>query len=116
MIKISFQIYIIFWSLSEYQLRFKERTITDYAILKNSIAHDLDAATVCFFAKDTDTRSNKHACTYVYSYAVTGEDNALQICTHPVLKAHVNNIGRYLICTKGMLSVSLVVSYQDGFK
>lgn len=37
-------------SLSEYQLRFKERTTTDYAILEDSIVYDLDAATVCFFA------------------------------------------------------------------
>ena len=103
--------------LSEFQpLRFKERTITDYAILENSIAYDLDAATVCFFAKYTDPNSLPNVYTFVYSYAYTGDDNELQICINPVLKAYVNDIGRYFICTKGMLFVSLVVSYQDSFK
>ncbi|KAL9972416.1 hypothetical protein ACROYT_G018715 [Oculina patagonica] len=33
---------------------FQEHTTTDYAIKENSIMYDLEAATVCFFAKDTD--------------------------------------------------------------
>ena len=96
--------------LSEFQpLRFKERTITDYAILENSIAYDLDAATVCFFAKYTDPNPLPNVYTFVYSYAYTGDDNELLVCQilflwllstiFPVLVATVNNIQRYFICT-----------------
>ena len=84
-------------SLSEYQLGFKERTITDYAVLEDSIGYDLDATTVCFFAKDTDhdkpTIGTSTQC--VYSYAVTGQTNALNFCTYPALRVLINGVKRY---------------------
>lgn len=103
-------------SLSEYQLRFKERTTTDYAILEDSIVYDLDAATVCFFAKDTDSNKppNEYQC--VYSYAVSDQNNELLFCTSPVLRVLVDGVGRYLTCIEAMLSVSLVLYYQNSFK
>lgn len=93
-------------SLLEYQLRFKERTTTDYAILEDSIVYDLDAATVCFFAKDTDSNKppNEYQC--VYSYAVSDQNNELLFCTSPVLRVLVDGVGRYLTCIEAMLSVS----------
>lgn len=103
-------------SLSEYQLRFKERTTTDYAILEDSIVYDLDAATVCFFAKDTDSNKppNEYQC--VYSYAVSDQNNELLFCTSPVLRVLVDGVGRYLTCIEAMLSVSQVLYYQNSFK
>lgn len=65
---------------------------TDYAILENSIVYDLNAATVCFFVKDTD--DNKPAfpgypVEVVYSYAVSEPMNMLEVFTYPKLYAHV---------------------------
>lgn len=90
----------------EYQLRFKERTTTDYAILEDSIVYDLDAATVCFFAKDRDSNKppNEYQC--VYSYAVSDHNNELLFCTSPVLRVLVDGVGTYLTCIEAMLSVS----------
>lgn len=103
-------------SPSEYQLRFKERTNTDYAILENSIAYDLLTTTVCFFARDTDENKPQNDNQCLYSYAVTGHHNALTFFTTPVLRVLINGNRRYLTCTKGMLYVSSVVTYQDTFK
>ena len=71
--------------LSEYWMTFPRRTNTDYAIKENSIVYDLDAVTVCFFARDNpDESSTDNQC--LYSYAVTGVDNELTVCTSPMLR------------------------------
>ncbi|KAL9972422.1 hypothetical protein ACROYT_G018721 [Oculina patagonica] len=70
---------------------FQELTNTDYAIKENSIVYDLDAATVCFFAKDTDDNKpyvadfNVYECLYSYNVAVETWGNALMLCTYPTL-------------------------------
>ncbi|KAL9972258.1 hypothetical protein ACROYT_G018534 [Oculina patagonica] len=69
---------------------FQEHTTTDYAIKENSIVYDLDAATVCFFAKDTDndkpySASGASECVYSYNDGGSKWGNALMLCTTPSL-------------------------------
>ena len=83
-------------SLSEYQLSFKERTITDYAILENSIVYDLSATTVCFFVRHTDNKEPQNQC--VYSYADAGSTpwaNVLTFSLFPLLEVIVDGDKRY---------------------
>ncbi|KAL9972420.1 hypothetical protein ACROYT_G018719 [Oculina patagonica] len=78
---------------------FEEHTTTDYAIKENSIMYDLDAATVCFFAKDTDDnkpgRYGCEQCVYSYNVAGTVAGNALLLCTTPKLNVYFDNTVRY---------------------
>ncbi|KAL9972414.1 hypothetical protein ACROYT_G018712 [Oculina patagonica] len=78
---------------------FEEHTTTDYAIKENSIMYDLDAATVCFFAKDTDDnkpgRYGGEQCVYSYNVAGTVAGNALLLCTTPKLNVYFDNTVRY---------------------
>ena len=81
-------------SLSEYLMLFQERTDTDYAIKENSIVYDLDAATLCFFARDNpNDSSDDNQCPY--SYAVPGVDNEFTFCTTPVLRVLILGTSRY---------------------
>ncbi len=76
-------------------MTFPERTNTDYAIKENSIAYDLNAVTVCFFARDNPYESGTdNQC--LYSYAVTGQHNELTVCTSPALRVLIQGIRRYL--------------------
>lgn len=75
-------------------MMFRERTDTDYAIRENSIVYNLDAATVCFFARNTDDNIPSDTSQCLYSYAVPGSDNQLTFCTSPVLRMHLANTRR----------------------
>ncbi|KAL9972300.1 hypothetical protein ACROYT_G018584 [Oculina patagonica] len=77
----------------EYMMTFPERTNTDYAIKENSIAYDLNAVTVCIFARDNPYESGTdNQC--LYSYAVTGQHNELTVCTSPALRVLIQGIRR----------------------
>ncbi|KAL9961875.1 hypothetical protein ACROYT_G030907, partial [Oculina patagonica] len=80
----------------EYKMIFPEHTTTDYAIKESSIVYDLDAATVCFFAKDTDDNkpSGGHGgdeCVYSCKTDEATWGNALSFCTTPTLNVWFDN-------------------------
>ena len=73
---------------------FPERTIKNYALVKNVIMHGLDAVTLCFFVKDDPwDRSNQRQCPY--SYAVPGEHNEFSFCTSPTLEVVIDGVTRF---------------------
>ena len=79
--------------LSEYWMTFPRRTNTDYAIKENSILYDLDAVTVCFFARvDPNESTGDNQC--LYSYAVYEDDNELTVCTSPMLRVLIQGNSR----------------------
>ena len=75
---------------------FSKHTTTDYAIKENSIVYDLNAATVCFFAKDTDDNKPTSDNQCLFSYAVSEQHNELTFNTSPVLRVLINGNRRYL--------------------
>ena len=82
--------------LSEYWMTFLRRTDTDFAIKESSIAYDLHEVTVCFFARDNPNESSgDHQC--LYSYAVSGERNALTVCPCPKLQVLLQGNRRYVM-------------------
>ena len=100
-------------------MRFPERTITDYAIKVNSIVYNLDAVTLCLFAKDNPNESsNDNNCPY--SYAVAGMDNEFTFCAVPDLRVlihgnrrylpwyHVANSGKYRVISKRSVTILLL--------
>ena len=81
--------------LSEYRMTFPRRTNTDYAIKENSIGYDLNAVTICFFARDMynpEESSTDNQC--LYSYAVSTEHNELTLCTSPMLRVLIQGRSR----------------------
>ncbi|KAL9972415.1 hypothetical protein ACROYT_G018713 [Oculina patagonica] len=79
---------------------FQEHTTTDYGIKAKSIVYDLDAATVCFFAKHTDDNKPSgvyamNECVYSYNVAETLAGNALLLCTSPSLNVWFGGTKRY---------------------
>lgn len=77
-------------------MRFPERTNTDYAINEESVVYDLDAVTVCFFAKDNLSKSSTdNKC--LYSYAIPENHNELAVCTSPTLRVLIQGVRRYFM-------------------
>lgn len=70
---------------------------------ENSIMYDLNAVTVCFFARDnpeefsesrsTESSGSDNEC--LYSYAVPGDHNELTVCTYPTLRVLIQGVRRY---------------------
>ncbi|KAL9972439.1 hypothetical protein ACROYT_G018741 [Oculina patagonica] len=74
----------------EYRMIFQEHTTTDYAKIENSITNDLNAVSVCFFARDNDAnKPDTEQC--LFSYTVNGADNSLLIITSPTLRVIIND-------------------------
>ncbi|KAL9972431.1 hypothetical protein ACROYT_G018730 [Oculina patagonica] len=85
---------------NEYRMIFQEHNTTDYAIKENSIVYDLDAATVCFFARDTDENKppgedGAGDCVYSYDDGEAIWGNALTLCTSPSLNAWFDDTRRF---------------------
>ncbi len=76
--------------LAEYRMIFQEHTTIDYAKIENSITNDLNAVSVCFFARDNDAnKPDTEQC--LFSYTVNGADNSLLIITSPTLRVIIND-------------------------
>lgn len=75
---------------------FVQHTDTDYAIRRHSIVYNLNAATLCLFAKDIPSESSDdNQCPY--SYAVSGMDNEFTFCAVPNLRVLIHGDKRYLL-------------------
>ena len=85
---------------------FLKHTITDYAIKNNSIVYNLNAATVCFFARDTDANkpSGKYQCLYSYAAESSIWGNGLVLCTTPVFSVWIDKSQRYSFFTTLLLT------------
>ncbi len=101
---------------------FQEHTTTDYAIKENTIAYDLNAATVCFFAKDTDDNkpSSGHGgveCVYSYNDGKAYAGNALELCTAPKLNVWFGSSERYCLPCNSLLLTKqqIIVNWRKKY-